>query len=228
VSGAHLVLRAVRQAYGAEEVLRGIDLDVPPGQHLAVVGPSGSGKSTLMHCAAGVLAPTSGEVWVGDVRIDGLGESARSRLRLERFGFVFQAGHLLAELPAVENVALPLVLAGRSRVQAVAEASTWFGPLGLAGLEGRRPGQLSGGQAQRVAIARALVTRPQAVIADEPTGALDRAAGREVMHLLTETAASVGASLLVVTHDPAVAAWCERRIEIVDGRLASDELAAAR
>jgi putative ABC transport system ATP-binding protein len=222
VSGARIAVRGLRHTYGAAEVLRGIDLDVPPGQHLAVLGPSGSGKSTLVHSAAGVLVPTGGEVWVDDVRLDRLGETARTRLRLERYGFVFQAGHLLTELPAVENVALPLVLAGWPRARAVAEAGSWFAPLGIAGLEDRRPGQLSGGQAQRVAVARALVTRPRAVVADEPTGALDRETGQEVMAVLMASAASVGATVLVVTHDPAVAAWCERRIEIVDGRLVSD------
>jgi putative ABC transport system ATP-binding protein len=222
VSGARIELRALRHAYDGTEVLRGVDLDVPPGEHLAVLGPSGSGKSTLVLCAAGVLVPTAGEVWVDDVRVDRLGEDVRSRLRLERFGFVFQAGHLLTELPAVENVALPLVLAGWPRRRALAEAAGWFAPLGLAGLEDRRPGQLSGGQAQRVAVARALVTRPRTVVADEPTGALDRHTGQEVMGVLMASAASVGATVLVVTHDPAVAAWCERRIEIVDGGLASD------
>ncbi|GAA0251698.1 hypothetical protein GCM10009527_054910 [Actinomadura nitritigenes] len=152
-------------------------------------------------------------------RIDALGERRRSALRRTRFGFVFQFGQLLPELPAEENVALPLMLNGTPRREAVTAARTWFGPLGLAGLEGRRPGELSGGQAQRVAIARALAPRPAVVFADEPTGALDQATGHETMRLLTEATRHNDASLVVVTHDPSVARWCDRTVHVRDGRV---------
>jgi putative ABC transport system ATP-binding protein len=132
---------------------------------------------------------------------------------------VFQSGHLLPELPAEENVALPLLLEGHPRRRAVAEARRWFGPLGLSGLEGRRPGELSGGQAQRVTIARALVTRPAVVFADEPTAAVDRATGHDVVALLVESTRSAGAALLVVTHDPEVAGACDRTVLLRDGRV---------
>jgi len=155
-----------------------------------------------------------------------MGERKRSALRRTRFGFVFQFGQLLPELPAEENVALPLMLGGVARQEAVRTARQWFGPLGLAGMERRRPGELSGGQAQRVAIARALVTRPAVVFADEPTGALDQATGHETMRLLVEATKHNGASLLVVTHDPDVAAWCDRTVEVRDGRLLVDGVRA--
>ncbi|MFC6930449.1 ABC transporter ATP-binding protein [Actinomadura yumaensis] len=183
------------------------------------MGPSGSGKSTLLHCLAGIMKPDAGEVRLLGGRIDALGERRRSALRRSRFGFVFQFGQLLPELPAVENVALPLMLGGTPRRAAVNAARTWFAPLGLGGMEHRRPGELSGGQAQRVAIARALVTAPAVVFADEPTGALDQATGHETMNLLVEATRHNGASLVVVTHDPTVARWCDRTVEVRDGRL---------
>jgi putative ABC transport system ATP-binding protein len=154
-------------------------------------------------------------------------DAARSRLRLERMGFVFQDGQLLPELPAIENVALPLLLLGRPRAEAFGRAADWLDRLGLGGLERRRPGQLSGGQAHRVAIARAMVGSPAVVLADEPTGALDQATGAEVMRVLTATAKGAGASLVVVTHDLTVARWCERHVEIVDGRVFTDVAAEA-
>lgn len=154
--------------------------------------------------------------------VDQLGEPHRSELRRTRFGFVFQSGQLLPELPADENVALPLMLGGMSRRQAVQKAREWFAPLGLAGMEERRPGQLSGGQAQRVAIARALVGSPQVIFADEPTGALDQVTGMEVIDLLVTTTRRQGAALVVVTHDEDVARWCDRTIRVRDGRLSED------
>jgi putative ABC transport system ATP-binding protein len=203
--------------FGATTVLRGADLAVHRGEVVAVTGPSGSGKSTLLHCLAGILAPDEGEVWLGGDRIDRWSDARRTALRGSRLGFVFQFGQLLPELPAVENVALPLMLRGMRRAAAVAQAGAWFPALGLAGLEQRRPGQLSGGQEQRVAIARALVTEPEVVFADEPTGALDSGTGRRLMELLTALAARTGAGLVVVTHDADVAARCHRTVVLRDG-----------
>jgi putative ABC transport system ATP-binding protein len=208
----------ITHRFGATTVLHEAAITVHRGEAVAVTGPSGSGKSTLLHCLAGILAPQSGEVWLGEDRIDRWSETDRTRLRGGRLGFVFQFGQLLPELPAVENVALPLRLGGLHRADAVATAARWFAPLGLAGLEGRRPGQLSGGQEQRVAIARALVTGPEVVFADEPTGALDSATGNHVMDLLAGLIQHTGAALVVVTHDPEVAARCHRTVELHDGR----------
>ncbi|MFC4947478.1 ABC transporter ATP-binding protein [Pseudonocardia sp. GCM10023141] len=216
------VLRGVglTHRYGATTVLHGAEIVVHRGEVVAVTGPSGSGKSTLLHCLAGVLTPSEGEVWLGPDRIDGWSESRRTALRGARLGFVFQFGQLLPELPAVENVALPLMLGGMRRAEAVAKAAPWFTVLGLGGLEERRPGQLSGGQEQRVAIARALVTEPEVVFADEPTGALDTDTGNHLMDLLTGLVARTGAGLVVVTHDAEVAARCHRTVELRDGRTA--------
>lgn len=214
------------KSYGMARALAGVDIDVTAGESLAVMGPSGSGKSTLLHCLAGIERPDSGEVLLDGKRIDHLREPARSELRRTALGFVFQSGQLLPELPADENVALPLMLGGTARRAAVEQARQWFGPLGLQGMEDRRPGQLSGGQAQRVAIARALVGRPKVIFADEPTGALDQATGMEVIHLLTEVSRSHGAALVVVTHDANVARWCDRTVHVRDGRLAGDRTAA--
>ena len=208
----------ITHRFGATTVLRGADLVVHRGEAVAVTGPSGSGKSTLLHSLAGILRPDEGEVWLGPDRIDGWPDGRRTALRGSRMGFVFQFGQLLPELPAVENVALPLMLGGLRRTAAVARAAAWFPALGLAGLEQRRPGQLSGGQEQRVAVARALVTEPEVVFADEPTGALDTETGQRLMELLTAVAARTGAGLVVVTHDTDVAARCHRTVTIRDGR----------
>ncbi|TDD89148.1 ABC transporter ATP-binding protein [Actinomadura rubrisoli] len=214
LSGRGLVKR-----FGPAVALDGVDLAAGRAETVAIMGPSGSGKSTLLHCLAGIMKPDAGEVRLLGQRIDALGERRRSALRRSRFGFVFQFGQLLPELPADENVALPLMLDGTSRAEAVRAARAWFRPLGLAGMENRRPGELSGGQAQRVAIARALVTGPAVVFADEPTGALDQTTGHDTMRLLVEATRHNGASLIVVTHDPAVARWCDRTVEVRDGRL---------
>jgi putative ABC transport system ATP-binding protein len=208
----------ITHRFGATTVLHDADITVHRGEAVAVTGPSGSGKSTLLHCLAGILAPQAGQVWVGGDRIEGWSETARAALRGSRLGFVFQFGQLLPELPAVENVALPLMLAGVQRKPAVEQAASWFAPLGLGGLELRRPGQLSGGQEQRVAIARALVTAPEVVFADEPTGALDSGTGQQVMDLLIRMIEYSGAALVVVTHDAEIAARCHRTVALRDGR----------
>ncbi|WP_404312204.1 ATP-binding cassette domain-containing protein [Agrococcus terreus] len=190
---------------------------------VAIMGPSGSGKSTLLHVLAGIVAPVDGRVaWRGR-DLATMRDGERTRLRRSDFGFVFQSGQLLPELPAVENVALPLLLAGQSRGRAEAQAAELLVRLGLGGMESRRPGELSGGQAQRVAIARALVGSPGIVFADEPTGALDSATGTAVMSLLIGATLGHGASLVVVTHDPEVAAACSRIVRLQDGRIVGDE-----
>jgi putative ABC transport system ATP-binding protein len=216
------------KAYGASPVLRGASLSVHTGQAIAIMGPSGSGKSTLLHLLSGITVPDTGEVLFHGQPIHGLKENARTALRRNSFGFVFQAGQLLPELPAVENVALPLILGGSKVRAATAQAATFFPPLGLAGLENRRPGEMSGGQAQRVAIARALVNRPAVLFADEPTGALDADTSREVMHLLRQSTAQLGTALVVVTHDPEVAAYCDSVVHVRGGLLATSTAGAHR
>jgi putative ABC transport system ATP-binding protein len=217
----HLLLsaRGVTRSFGATPALRGADLAIAAGEIVALMGPSGSGKSTLLHCLAGILTPDAGEVWFDGDRLDRLGDKARTELRRQRFGFVFQFGQLVPELAAVENVALPLLLEGRSRSRALAEAAPWFARLGLDGLERRRPGELSGGEAQRVALARALVTRPDVIFADEPTGSLDSLAGELVMDLLVDSAREQQATVLVVTHEPRVATYADREVVVRDGRV---------
>jgi putative ABC transport system ATP-binding protein len=206
--------------YGSTTALAGVDLEVGERDSLAIMGPSGSGKSTLLHTLAGIIRPDEGQVVLRGERIETLGENRLSALRRKRFGFVFQFGQLLPELPAEENVALPLMLEGVPRPRAVRRARGWFAPLGLQGLEHRRPGQLSGGQAQRVAIARALVAEPDVVFADEPTGALDQRTGEEVIRLLASVTHDQGAALVMVTHDADVAAHCARVLQVRDGRIA--------
>ena len=214
--------------YGTTVALGGVSLALHARTSTAVMGPSGSGKSTLLHCIAGFTRPDDGEVALEGHPISRLGERASSRLRRERFGFVFQSDQLLPELPAVENVALPLMLGGTTRRRATAIAAHWFGPLGLEGMESRRPGQLSGGQLQRVAIARALVVSPTVVFADEPTAALDQTTGQATMRVLTDACRDAGAALLVVTHDPEVAAICQRVVHMRDGRVLEVESNPAR
>ena len=212
-----LAARGLVRTFGPTTALGGVDVDLAEGEALAVMGPSGSGKSTLLHCLAGILAPDAGTVQLRGRDVARLGERERSLLRRRHYGFVFQFGQLLPELPAVENVALPAMLLGTPRGEALGQARQWLGHLGLGGMERRRPGELSGGQAQRVAVARALITRPDVVFADEPTGALDQATGAEVMRVLTETTRAAGASLVLVTHDDGVAAWCDRTLVVRDG-----------
>jgi putative ABC transport system ATP-binding protein len=213
-----LVAQSVTRSFGPTMALRGANLTVDPGEVVAVMGPSGSGKSTLLHCLAGILTPDAGEIWFDGSRIDRLDEKARTELRRERFGFVFQFGQLVPELNAAENVALPLMLAGRSRSSSLAAATPWFERLGLAGKERSRPGELSGGEAQRVAMARALVTRPAVLFADEPTGSLDSLAGERVMELLVgQGIREQGTTVVLITHDARVAAYADRDVVVRDG-----------
>lgn len=224
--GHDLVVTGVTHRYQsartAPAVLDDVHLTIPAGASVAVMGPSGSGKTTLLHLMAGVLRPSAGTIRWRERDLGTLSDRERTRLRREDFGFVFQSGQLLPELPADENAALPLMLAGVARAQATDIARRWLAYLGLAGMETRRPGELSGGQAQRVAIARALVGSPGVVFADEPTGALDARTGYEVLQVLTEATRATGAALVIVTHDPQVAAWCSRTVHMRDGRIVAD------
>ncbi|GAA2086606.1 ABC transporter ATP-binding protein [Actinomadura alba] len=213
--------RDVALSFGRTPALRGARLSVAAGEILAIMGPSGSGKSTLLHCLAGILTPDAGEIWFDGRRVDTMGETERSTLRRDRFGFVFQFGQLVPELTAEENVALPLLLGGSRRAAALKEARTWFERLGLDGLEERRSGELSGGQAQRIALARGLVAHPEILFADEPTGSLDSLAGEQVMDLLVAAAREQGTTVIVVTHEPRVAAYADREVIVRDGKVSS-------
>ncbi|MFC4336683.1 ABC transporter ATP-binding protein [Salininema proteolyticum] len=223
---AHGELRGIslQKHYGSTVALGGVDIAIPAGQTVAIVGPSGSGKSTLLHALAAIQAPDAGEVRLGGERVDDLTEGQRSRLRRTEFGFLFQFNGLLPELSALDNVALPLMLDGKSRRRAAKTAADWLNWLGIGDLADNRPGEMSGGQAQRVALARALVIEPAVVFADEPTGALDQATGAETLKTLLTSVKQRGASLVVVTHDANVAQACERVVEIQDGRIIADSL----
>lgn len=217
-----LAAHALTKTYGSTRALAGVDLAISRGESVAIMGASGSGKTTLLHVLAGIITPDTGSVTFqpaagGSMELTGMSESARSRLRRERLGFVFQQGLLIPELTAVENVALASMINGVKRADAVQHAASWLGALGLAGMEDRRIGELSGGQAQRVAIARAQATGAELVFADEPTGALDSQTSREVMDALLWSTTGQGRTLVVVTHDPEVAARCSRTIAVRDG-----------
>jgi putative ABC transport system ATP-binding protein len=208
-------------SFGETPALREANLSVERGEIVAVMGPSGSGKSTLLHCLAGILVPDSGEVSFDGRRLDTLREAERSRLRRDRFGFVFQFGQLVPELSAEENVALPLLLGGIHRDEALRIARSWFDRLDLHGTERHRAGEMSGGQSQRVALARGLVTHPDVLFADEPTGSLDSLNGELVMGLLTRAAREQGSTVILVTHEPRVAAYADRDVIVRDGRVAT-------
>src|SRR6266542_873646 len=217
---AVLRARGLRKEYGTGEGLvravDGVDLDVASGETVAVMGPSGCGKSTLLHLLGGLDRPSSGEVWLGDRRIDQIGERALARVRRTDVGIVFQAFHLMDELTAVENVELPALLAGRSPSVARRQAASLLDRVGLADRAGFLPSALSGGQRQRVAIARALSNEPLIVFADEPTGNLDSAATLDVLRLFERLHES-GQTLVIVTHDARIAATADRMISMRDG-----------
>ena len=217
-----LELRDITKSFPQQRVLEGISLTVGDGESVAIMGPSGSGKSTLLHCMSGVLVPDQGEVLFDGRDVAAMSDAERSRLRLEHFGFIFQDGQLLPELTATENVALPQIMRGVPRSQAHDEAIDMLTRLGLGAYVDRYPGQLSGGQGQRVAIARALAGPPSVVFADEPTAALDQATGHEVMQQIVAVCQKFGVTLVVVTHDPKIADWCSRRVEIRDGLIHSE------
>lgn len=224
-SGPVLRAQGLRMEYGKAaglvRALDGVDVTVDAGETLAVMGPSGSGKSTLLHLLGGLERPSAGEVWLAGHRIDGLAEKALARLRHEMIGFVFQAFHLIDELTAVENVELPVLLAGRSPRAARQRAAELLELVGLSHRAKHLPSALSGGERQRVAVARALSNQPLLVLADEPTGNLDSAATVEVLRLLASLHAAKQ-TLVIVTHDARVAATADRLITIRDGVLVEE------
>ncbi|TDO93615.1 ABC transporter ATP-binding protein [Enemella evansiae] len=213
--------RRYGEGEAAVTALDRVTIDIANGEFTAIMGPSGSGKSTLMHCAAGLDSATAGRAWIGTTEITGLSDKKLTELRRDRVGFIFQAFNLLPTLNARENVLLPLQLAGRRPDQA------WFdeivGVLGIANRLSHRPGELSGGQQQRVAVARALVTKPKVIFADEPTGALDSRSSTELLGFLRESVDRLGQSVVMVTHDPRAAGYCDRILRLSDGRVVADE-----
>ena len=217
---AHELTRRYGEGDYAVDALRGVSVEIEPGKMTAVMGPSGSGKSTLMHILAGLDKPTSGEVTIAGTEITNLDDNDLTKLRREHIGFVFQFFNLLPMLTAKENVLLPLTIAGEK------PADGWFEGLadriGLTDRLSHRPAELSGGQQQRVAIARALIAKPDVVFADEPTGNLDSRSGAEVLSFLRRSVRELGRTVIMVTHDPAAAAYADRVVLLADGAIAGD------
>lgn len=225
--GAIISARNLHKSYGNNPVLRNVNLDIYPGESVAIMGPSGSGKTTLLHALSGIIKLDAGSVLfngpTGQVAVESLSERERTSLRANSFGFVFQQGLLVPELTAEENVSLAAMIAGMPRQQARAVSIDLLNRLGLGQMVDRRMGEMSGGQAQRVAIARSQVNGAPVTFADEPTGALDSKTAREVMALLLTMIPQQGKTLLVVTHDPNVAAACSRVVYLQDGQIVSDQ-----
>ncbi|MGW2254711.1 ABC transporter ATP-binding protein [Kitasatospora sp. NPDC001660] len=216
---------ALTKAYGSGETrvvaLDSVHVSVSRGEFVAIMGPSGSGKSTLMHCLAGLDTATGGQMFIGDTEITGLKDKKLTQLRRDKIGFIFQAFNLLPTLTALENITLPMDIAGRKPEQAWVDRV--IDTLGLSGRLGHRPSELSGGQQQRVACARALASRPEIVFADEPTGNLDSRAGAEVLGFLRGSVDDLGQTIVMVTHDPVAASHADRVLFLADGRIV-DEL----
>ncbi|WP_326847104.1 ABC transporter ATP-binding protein [Streptomyces kaniharaensis] len=213
------------KAYGSGETrvvaLDAVSVSVPHGEFVAIMGPSGSGKSTLMHCLAGLDTATGGQIWIGDNEITRLKDKKLTQLRRDRIGFIFQAFNLLPTLTALENITLPMDIAGRKADQAWVDKV--IDTVGLAGRLKHRPTELSGGQQQRVACARALASRPDIIFADEPTGNLDSRAGAEILAFLRSSVDDLGQTIVMVTHDPVAASYADRVLFLADGRIV-DEL----
>lgn len=213
--------RRFREAGGELTVLQGVDLVVAPGERVAIVGASGSGKTTLLQLLGGLDAPSAGAIRICGRAMERLNDAERGRLRNEAIGFVYQFHHLLPEFTAEENVAMPLLIRRVPKGQAMEEAAGLLARVGLAERRHHKPGELSGGERQRAAVARALITRPRVVLADEPTGNLDGRTGERVLDLMLELNREYGTSLVIVTHDMAIAARMDRRLELAEGRLAA-------
>ncbi|PID32439.1 macrolide ABC transporter ATP-binding protein [Candidatus Saccharibacteria bacterium] len=217
---AGLHAKNVKKSYGATQALRGVDIEVAPGEIVAVIGPSGSGKTTLLHSLAAITNIDSGEIVFDGKHIAGLSDNARSRLRRQQFGFVFQFGQLVPELTALDNIALPLLLNRVSRKAAYQEAGQWIKKVNLIPQSDSLAGELSGGQMQRVAIARAMIIKPRVLFADEPTGSLDSVNSKMILDLLTRTARQQNTTIIMVTHEPSIAAYADRTITMRDGLVA--------
>lgn len=209
----------LHKSFRTARALGGVDVSLEEGEVVAVMGPSGSGKSTLLHVLCGIVSPDAGVVMFAGRKLNGLAAKELVRLRRTAFGMVFQQGHLVPELSAVENVMLPLLLEGIDRKHARRAALSWMERFEIGDLSSRRPGDMSGGQVQRVAMARALVSGPRVVFADEPTGALDTLTGEKVMRALTTCATSENVAVMLVTHDPRTAAHADREIVLRDGSI---------
>ena len=210
----------IKKSYGETHAMRGISLEIKRGEVLAIMGPSGSGKSTLLHTLAGIIKPDSGKVYFSGSRIDNLNDHGRTMLRRTKFGFVFQFSQLVPELTAIDNVAVPLLLNGMPRGEAYHRAEQWLNKVGITDAKlNHLANQLSGGQIQRVAIARAMVINPEVLFADEPTGSLDSLNSELVMKMFIKTAKENGTTVVMVTHEPTIAAYADREIIVRDGRV---------
>ncbi len=213
----------IKKSYGATEILHGVSLDVKQGEVLAIMGPSGSGKSTLLHSLGAIIPVDSGEISFDNHDIAKFNDNKRSILRRTAFGFVFQFSQLVPELTALDNVALPLLLNGVNRNKAYEEAKKWLNEVGLMDKYESTPSEISGGQAQRVAIARAMVLRPKILFADEPTGSLDSLNSEHIMELFIKTAKDNGTTVIIVTHEPSIAAYADREIIVRDGQVVGEK-----